>query len=488
MGTQNRMESWLQIRGEIMHKRVIRNLLVGALCVILTSFIVLTPVFFVSFRANAINELTDDMHDSINHIKPLAQMSLSFRTSKMDRLFNESMSQFSYFSKSNILFMDTYGNVIWANNISSVDTMKKYSKKALEAMGSNPNADLNGVFDEVYGEKTITIGEFLKNDAGENMWAVFCSKPRPTLIGQYKYVIYEILLVEIITLIFAAVFMFLFSRSITKPLKNINNTLKEFAKGNFDKRVEYSENNEIGELALNINQMADSISSLEKMRQDFVSDISHERRTPMTSISGFVEGILDGTIPKENQNKYLAIVLSETKRLSRLVNELLTLSRIDDQVKNLSLTNFDMEELTKLVLIKFEGDITSKGIDVDFETYGDEFIVNADKDKYTQVLTNLIHNAVKFTDEEGKITICLKTDNQKCICSVKNTGYGIDEEKLRFIWERFYKVDNSRSTDRSGTGIGLYIVKKIIDAHSEKISVKSVMNEYTEFVFTVSLE
>ncbi len=132
-----------------MRKRVIRNLLSGALCVVLASFIILTPVFFISFRANAISELTNEMYDSINHIKPLAQMSLSFRTSKMDKLFNESMSQFSYFSNSNILFMDTYGNVIWANNISSVDTMKKYSQKALEAMGSNPNAELTGVFDDV---------------------------------------------------------------------------------------------------------------------------------------------------------------------------------------------------------------------------------------------------------------------------------------------------------------------------------------------------
>lgn len=470
-----------------MRKRVIRNLFVGALCVILISFIVLTPIFFVSFRANAINELNTQMYDSINHIKPLAQMSLSFRTSKMDKLFNESMSQFAYFSKTNILFMDTLGNVIWANNITSADKMKKNSLKALENLGTNPDADLSGSFDEVYGEKTITVGEFIKSDNGENSWAVFCSKPSPTLMGQYKFVIYEILLVELITLIFAAMFMYLFSRSITVPLKRINNTLKEFARGNFEKRVEYNQNNEIGELALNINQMADTISSLEKMRQDFVSDISHELRTPMTSISGFIEGMLDGTIPKENQDKYLAIVLSETKRLSRLVNELLTLSRIDDQVKNLSKTDFDIAELAKLVLIKFEDSITSKNIDVDFETYGDEFTVNADADKYTQVLTNLIHNAVKFTEENGKITISLKPVDNKCECTVKNTGYGIEEAKLSFIWERFYKVDNSRSTDRSGTGIGLYIVKKIIDAHGEKISVKSVVNEYTEFAFTAEL-
>lgn len=470
-----------------MRKRVILSLIAGALCVMMTSFLILTPIFFITFRADAVNDLTNQMYDSINHIKPLAQMSLSFRTSKMDKLFNESMSQFAYFSKSNILFMNTFGEVIWANNITSADTMKTYSKKALEIMGSNPEADLSGVFDEVYGEKTITIGEFIQNDSGQNEWAVFCSKPSPTLIGQYKFVIYEIFLVELITLAFAAVFMFLFSRNITVPLKKINNTLKEFAKGNFDKRVEYNKNNEIGELAHNINQMADSIGSLEKMRQDFINDISHELRTPMTSISGFIEGILDGTIPPENQDKYLAIVLSETKRLSRLVNELLTLSRIDDQVKHLSIKSFNLEELAKLVLIKFEEDILSKKLDVDFETYGDEFLVIGDKDKYTQVLTNLIHNAVKFTDEEGKITISLKTNSKKCICSIKNTGYGIDEDKLSFIWERFFKADNSRSTDRSGTGTGLYIVKKIIDAHGEKISVSSTVNEYTEFVFTAEL-
>lgn len=470
-----------------MRKRVILSLMAGALCVMLISFIVLTPVFFISFRTSAINELNTQMYDSINHVKPLAQMSLSFRTSKMDKLFNESMSQFAYFSKSNILFMDTLGNVIWANNITSSNKMKSNALDALKVLGTSPNANLSGIFDEVYGEKTITVGEFIKNDIGENAWAVFCSKPEPTLIGQYRFVIYEIFLVELITLFFAAMFMFLFSRNITHPLKKINNTLKEFAKGNFEKRVEYNKNNEIGELASNINQMADSISSLEKMRQDFVSDISHELRTPMTSISGFVEGILDGTIPKENQNKYLAIVLSETKRLSRMVNELLTLSRIDNQVKNLCKTNFNIAEMAKLVLIKFEDDITAKNIDVDFETYGDEFTVNADADKYTQVLTNLIHNAVKFTNENGKITISLKPVGNKCECTVKNTGYGIEEEKLGFIWERFYKVDNSRSTDRSGTGIGLYIVKKIIDAHGEKISVKSVINEYTEFVFTAEL-
>lgn len=470
-----------------MRKRVILSLVSGALAVMLISFIVLTPVFFFTFQNDAINELHIEMQDNINHIKPLAKMSLNFRTSKMDRLFNESMKQITYFTKSNILFMDVNGNVIWANNIVSADKMKEHAKNALIELGDNNRIKKTGLLDDIYGEKTITIGEYLTNDYGQRAWAVFCSRSSPRIAQHFKLVLWEIILIELITLTFVAIFMFLFSRSITVPLKKINNALKEFAKGDFSRRIEYKRDNEIGELASNINYMADSIGALEKMRQDFVSDISHELRTPMTSISGFIQGIIDGTIPDKDRDKYLKIVLSETKRLSRLVNELLTLTRIDDQVKNLVKSEFDIEELCKIVLIKFEEDITSKNIDVTFETCGEEFIVYADIDKYTQVLTNLIHNAVKFTHAGGKIVISLGKERNKCIVTVSNSGYGIDSDKLNFIWERFYKADNSRSTDRSGTGIGLYIVKKIIDAHDESITVKSVVNEYTEFKFTAEL-
>lgn len=470
-----------------MRKRVILSLASGAVAVMLISFVILTPIFFITFQASAINEINSEMQDNINHIKPLAKMSLSFRTRKMDRLFNESMNQITYFSKLNILFMDTSGNVIWANNITSAGKMKEYAKKALTELGNKNNIKTIGLLDDIYGEKTITVGEYLTNDTGQKLWAVFCSKSAPRSFEQFKLVFFEMLLIELITLSFVAIFMFLFSRNITIPLKKINNTLKEFAKGNFDKRVKYNKDNEIGELAANINYMADSIGGLEKMRQDFVSDISHELRTPMTSVSGFIEGILDGTIPPESHDKYLRIVLSETKRLSRLVNELLTLTRIDDQVKNLSKSEFNLEELGKIVLLKFEDDITRKNINVHFETEGEDFIVYADCDKYTQVLTNLIHNAVKFTPENGMINISLSKKRNKCVFGIKNTGCGIEADKLNFIWERFYKADNSRSTDRSGTGIGLYIVKKIIDAHDETITVSSVVNEYTEFKFTAPL-
>ncbi len=473
-----------------MRKRVIRSLVFGALSVMLISFLVLTPIFFFSFQTGAVEGIYAEIQDNISHIKPVARMSLSFKTSMMDRVFNESMSQISYFSKSKILFVDSTGDVIWANSIpGNIDSgeLKAYAQRAMKAIGYEEQITAKNLLNELYGEKTLTIGESVKNEMGENEWYVFCSKTAPNLTRQYKLAFLEILSIEIVTLCFVAVFMYLFSGNITRPLKKINNALKEFAKGNFESRVVYKHDNEIGELASNINKMADSIGALEKMRQDFVSDISHELRTPITSISGFIGGILDGTIPKDEHEKYLGIVLSEAQRLSKLLNELLNLSRIEDSVKNLEITDFDIEELSKIVLLKFEKEITNKNIDVSFELEGEDFIVSADRDKYTQVLINLIHNSVKFTPHGGRISMKIKISGKKCIFNITNSGKGIPEDKLRFIWERFYKADNSRSTDRSGIGIGLYIVKKIIDAHDEKITVRSKAGESTCFEFTVSL-
>lgn len=470
-----------------MRKRVIHSLILGALAVMLASFLFLTPIYLYTFQTSAVNRVYSEIENNIEHIKPLAQMSQGFRTSKMMRMFDESMSQFAYFSKSRILFMDTGGNIIWANGIDNTEKVETYAYKALLAMSGKEKIKSQGLFDGLYNEKTITIGEYIKDDTGQKNLVVFCSSYAPDMSDQYKVVFWEVFLIELITLCFVAMFMFLFSKNITVPLKKINNTLKEFAKGNFDKRVKYNKDNELGELATNINQMADAVNSLEEMRHNFVSDISHELRTPMTSISGFLEGILDGTIPENEKDKYLSIALSESKRLSKLVNDLLNLSRIEDQVKKLNLEAFDLDELSKLVLIKFEDQITSKNINVEFELEGDEFIVIADRDKIIQVLTNLFHNAVKFTPYDGKISINLKKNNRKCFFSVSNTGYGIEPDKLNFIWERLYKGDVSRSTDKTGVGIGLYIVKKIIDAHDETITVSSKLNVDTTFTFTVAL-
>ncbi len=277
----------------------------------------------------------------------------------------------------------------------------------------------------------------------------------------------------------------LISHKITDPIKLIDNTVTEFSKGKFDLRVECGTNDELSSLCENINNMATSIENLEKMRSSFVSNVSHELRTPMTSITGFVEGILDGTIPKEKEDEYLKIVLAEAKRLSRLVSDLLSISRLESGSFKIEKKNFDICELLRREIIKFETQIVKKNLNVELEIEQDEMFVFADSDAIIQVVTNILGNAIKFTPQDGKITIKAYYDADRVKVEIANTGEGIKKEKLKYIWDRFYKADDSRNQNPEGTGLGLYIVKSIINKSDEKIYAESVENEYTKFTFTL---
>ena len=249
--------------------------------------------------------------------------------------------------------------------------------------------------------------------------------------------------------------------------------------------MEYSEEDELGSLAANINDMATSLDNLEKMRSGFVSDVSHELRTPMTTISGFVEGILDGTIEEDDREKYLSIVLSESKRLSKLVTDLLALTKSENGQAELNITDFDICDLLCQTLVKFEIQIEEKNIEIEMDIPEEKCFVSADKNAITQVLINLMNNAVKFVPENGKVSVRIWTHQSRVYVEIKNTGDGIEKEKIPYIWDRFYKTDSSRGVDRSGFGLGLYIVKSIISNHGEKIWVDSEVGEYTSFAFSL---
>jgi len=289
-----------------------------------------------------------------------------------------------------------------------------------------------------------------------------------------------------ISIVLTFILFYFLSRKITKPIKKIDETVTEFSKGKFDLRVDCDTNDELESLSKNINNMATSIENLEKMRSLFVSNVSHELRTPMTSITGFVEGILDGTIPKEKQDEYLSIVLDESKRLSRLVNELLSISRLESGNFKIQKENFDICELVRQTIIKFETQIVNNGLNVELEIPYEEVFVYADSDAITQVLTNLIGNAIKFTNKGGIIRIKIYYATDKINVEVFNLGEGINKEKLKYIWDRFYKADDSRNLNPEGLGLGLYIVKSILNKSDEKIFVDSVEGEYTKFTFTLT--
>jgi signal transduction histidine kinase len=240
------------------------------------------------------------------------------------------------------------------------------------------------------------------------------------------------------------------------------------------------------ELIIEFNSMADSLEALENSRRNFVSSVSHEFKTPMTTIGGFINGILDGTIPPEKQNYYLEIVSSEVKRLSKMVNAMLNISRIETGNLTLNIDRFNVSNNLLNTFLTFEQLITEKNITVEGLEDLDELIVPADQSMLDQVIYNLVDNAVKFTNNNGTIKIETKQDSQSCCFSIRNTGAGIPPEHIKNIFDRFYKVDESRSSDTKSTGLGLHLVKSIIELHGGKVTVKSEENKFTEF--TVKLQ
>ena len=295
-----------------------------------------------------------------------------------------------------------------------------------------------------------------------------------------------ILSTAFLVLVAAMIAVYCISTRVISPLREMSVAAENFAKGKFDTRVRVRGRDEVARLAVAFNNMAESLENLEKMRSSFVANVSHDLRTPMTTIAGFIEEIRSGVIPPEKQDHYLGVIETEVKRLSRLVASLLDLSRIQAGERKFTMRPFDICEMGRQILISFEQPIEEKRLEVAFETDADRMTVSSDYDAVYQVFYNICHNAVKFSREGGLLRLRInETKERKIQVSVYNEGKGIAEEDLPFVFERFYKTDKSRGLDKSGLGLGLYISKTIMDAIGETIGVESRENEYCEFYFTL---
>ena len=283
----------------------------------------------------------------------------------------------------------------------------------------------------------------------------------------------------------AIIASYFISERIVRPLRNLSRAAKSFASGQLDVRVDVRGNDEIAELGIAFNNMATSLSTLEDTRRTFLANVSHDLRTPMTTIAGYIDNILAGTIPPDKHEYYLNIIATEVRRLSRLVNSLLDISRIQAGERKFTMTSFDICELARQVLISFEQRIDEKRLDVSFDCDEDRMMVIADSDAIHQILYNICDNGIKFSRNGGAYKINLREMNKKVYISVYNEGSGIPAEDIPHIFDRFYKSDKSRGLDKTGVGLGMYIAKTIIDAHGETITVSSKQGEYCEFTFTL---
>ena len=364
---------------------------------------------------------------------------------------------------------------------------REYVDKVIQNGGDAAIGTIRDLYDE---SRYVVSAPIMDAESGTALGLVIVSRP----VGQTAAVldrisnIFSIVSVLVIGLAFIA--MTIFARHQSNPLKELANAARSFGHGDLDARVklegDYPE--EVEDLALAFNNMAQELQKSEYQRQEFVANVSHELKTPMTTISGYIDGILDGTIPEQRQRYYLQIVSDETKRLSRLVRSMLDISQLqkEEGIPEEKKMHFDLEECAGMVLITFEKKINDKKLEVDVDFPEHPVCTIANRDYITQVIYNLLDNAVKFCPEGGTLGLKIREGGNKAYISISNTGETIPPEELPLVFDRFHKLDKSRSKNRDGWGLGLYIVKTIVCSHGENISVSSKDGK-TAFTFTMPL-
>lgn len=365
------------------------------------------------------------------------------------------------------------------------------SHKSLKVSAAHMERAVSGGFSDYatmdeFGEGRFLVAVPVKtgNDTVAVVYAV-----EDAITGLLPYVS-SIITVMVAIMLIALVLVFFsiyrITKGITQPLSEMEEVTSHIAKGDFSHRVSYnSKDRDLTRFAASLNKMADELATEEKSRRSFVANVSHELKTPMTSIGGFIDGILDGTIPPEDEKKYLVRVSNEVKRLSRMVVSMLNLSKIEAGEISIKHMEYDIGKQLFETLLSFEKRIDDGRINIEgFEDIA-SVSIKADRDLLQQVVYNLIDNAVKFTPENGTISFFAENDGEKTTVTIRNSGAGVSEEEISRIFERFYKVDKSRSYDTKGVGLGLYIVKTIINMHDGEIYADSKLGEYTQFRFVL---
>ncbi|MCD7828261.1 MAG: HAMP domain-containing histidine kinase [Clostridiales bacterium] len=401
-----------------------------------------------------------------------------------------------------IFITDTEGNVILCGEMAeTVDTEENPqvcdTHKAMKIPGEIYTSVLAdgtmatvGDFGGLLGEDCFVSASVAQKD-GEAYGIVFAIQSSRVGLRPYLVRFFRIYFLSAMgLLVLTSLLVYVASYNITKPLREMVEATKRYAKGDFSYKINVNNKSrtvsEFYELSVELDSMAEDLEALENSRSNFVANVSHELKTPMTTISGFVDGILDGTIDKEHENQYLKIVSEEVKRLSRLISSMLNMSKMEAGQLKINPVKFNLTQMILGIFISFEQKIEAKSITVKGLDYLLSVYIEGDEDMISQVFYNLIDNAVKFTDEDGEISVDMSTDGEYITTSIRNTGKGIDEEDMSHVFERFYKGDKSRSLDTKSVGLGLFIVKNITELHNGEISVNSVSGKYTEF--TVKLK
>ena len=448
-----------------------------------------------SFQFLVRNFLTEQVYEDLkSDSAAVAQIASAYlrRDSVNSQDFLVSLAIAERVSGNDAVICDAHGQILLCSSaplgcahqglaITSQNYLKKVSQENFVVS--------SGLVEGLYTDNRYVVSTAIRGAGNEFLGLVMVSAPTAATTAVLKRISDIYLFVSVLVVLVAVVIMTVYARKSSSPLRDMAKTAAAFGHGNLKARAQVPEDSpeEIRDLALAFNNMAQSLEKIEYGRKEFVANVSHELKTPMTTIGGFVDGILDGTIPPQQQNKYLQIVSDETKRLSRLVRSMLDVSQMQDGiVPEEKKSRFDIAECAGQVLITFESKITAKELDVQVNFPAHPVITYACRDYITQVIYNLVDNAVKFCPQGGTLGFSIREGGQKISVSISNNGPTIPAQELPLLFERFHKLDKSRSQNRDGWGLGLYIVRTLVCAHGEDISVSSA-GGITEFTFTLPL-
>ncbi len=487
---QSYEEGWSFVRKNIFFKYLLTFLMVIAL-----SFFVLTFIFTTMIREYSASDTDNRLLESTAAIaEHIEQCDVNTMQAYIDQIWI-SGSVFpivSVYREIGILLCDAEGNILLradsADAYQTADIKGSVDISKLKPI-SDPQRHIyfyGAPVDSGAAQRTYATAVYQNDDCIGYVVGVRSTAVEDAVVGAVRRATFTSTVWVVLAAVIAVYFI---TERMMRPLREITHAAKVYAKGDFSIRVQIFGDDEIAELGRSFNHMATELEKLDVMRNSFLANISHDLRTPMTTIAGFIDGINSGAIPQEKHAHYLSIISLEVHRLSRLVTELLDISRIESGERKFVFSDFNMAEMARIILISFEQRIEEKQLDVVFDS-DDCVPVFADKDAIHQVMYNLCHNAIKFANVGGLLRIGIEqsTDDHTVTVCVFDEGQSIPAEDIPYIFDRFYKTDKSRGLDKSGVGLGLYICKTVMDAHKERISVQMTNRngkDGCEFTFTL---
>ncbi len=492
MEHKNRMGGWLQIRKikkEFVFPTLFSRLVTVYISILMVTLIFLFIAFTNAFQSYFVQYTQDIMIKQAGNIaKEYYKVGVYGTSSKetLEKILFRIQVIDSYLQSTTWL-IDRSNTIVVVSENSNIPFMDKTipNEAVIKKVFDGNIVRIEDGFKEYFSTPVLTIGYPIEI-LGEVQYALFIHTPMPLILQTIDEVRNMILKVVGITGTVVLIWIYIISKQMSKPLKQMNMVAKQIAGGHFDKRIEVKGQDEIAELALSFNHMAQELDKIEESRRKFIANVSHDLRSPLTSIQGFVTAILDGTIPKSEQEKYLNIVLSESQRMITMTNTILDLSKLEERMAPIEKVSFNINTMIKGILETFEPIAVQKDVNVQVVLEDTEPYVMGDIDMIARVIQNFLDNAFKFVNEHGTIRITTYITNHKMMIAIGNSGEPIKEEEQKDIWNRFYKGDASRGKYKKGLGLGLVIVKEIIKQHNEIIGLTSNEGKLVTFYFTLS--